>query len=484
MNNFIKILIFSLFAITTLAQQATEIDSKSVKLPRYADLTAIQASIPTAQQGMMVYNIGTASNWYFNGTTWTNTAGSLALPFSQTQASSNSLLEITNTYSIPVNSGKHSALRGVFSGNIESSFLQTIGNGAGIVGVFNGTGWVDYNSSGVFGQGIGGASGVIGETSDGKGVMGISTGIGNAVGGYSSTGTSGYFYTSSGKALHTYGALRFEAVGAAAGKVLTANDAIGNATWQNPSLLLPYNQTNNSFSGTNSQFEITNNGPGTYVANLMVANTAIKGTYSGVMANLQGSGIFGVFSGTGPNVNSESSSGILGIGINSASGVIGRSTTGLGVSGSSEGGIGGSFSSISGYALLTGTGNVGIGTPTPTAKLDVAGFTKLGDDANTPKIKMKELLTFNTASGASSGAGLTPPQSHGLTASKIISVSVLVNVTGDLWVPPVYTSDPRLNYNYFILSSNIYIQNSSTDCTLPGDHICGKPVKVLITYKE
>lgn len=77
MKNFVKILISSLFAISSYAQLATEIDSKSVKLPRYADLAAIQAAIPTAQQGMMVYNVGTASNWYYNGTTWTNILGML-----------------------------------------------------------------------------------------------------------------------------------------------------------------------------------------------------------------------------------------------------------------------------------------------------------------------------------------------------------------------------------------------------------------------
>lgn len=70
MKNFIKILIFSLLAITTYAQQATEIDSKSVKLPRYSDLTAIQTAITSPQQGMMVYNVGTNTSWNFDGTNW------------------------------------------------------------------------------------------------------------------------------------------------------------------------------------------------------------------------------------------------------------------------------------------------------------------------------------------------------------------------------------------------------------------------------
>lgn len=75
MRKFFKTIFFSLLAITTFAQQATEIDSKSLKLPRYTNLSAIQTAIPSAQQGMMVYNIGTASNWYYNGTAWANMAG-------------------------------------------------------------------------------------------------------------------------------------------------------------------------------------------------------------------------------------------------------------------------------------------------------------------------------------------------------------------------------------------------------------------------
>lgn len=75
MENFIKILFISLIALNTNAQQAAEIDSKSVNLPSYANLAAIQSAIPVAQQGMMVYNIGTASNWYFNGTGWINILG-------------------------------------------------------------------------------------------------------------------------------------------------------------------------------------------------------------------------------------------------------------------------------------------------------------------------------------------------------------------------------------------------------------------------
>ena len=80
MKNFLKILFVCFFGLTSFAQQATEIDSKSVRLPRYTNLTAIQAAITSPQQGMMVYNVGTATNWYYNGSNWTNLATATSAP--------------------------------------------------------------------------------------------------------------------------------------------------------------------------------------------------------------------------------------------------------------------------------------------------------------------------------------------------------------------------------------------------------------------
>ncbi len=81
MKYFIKILIFSLFAINTIAQQATEIDSKSVKLPRYASEAAVAVAIPTPTQGMLIYRNDTKSNWYFDGTLWKDmTVSSVSVP--------------------------------------------------------------------------------------------------------------------------------------------------------------------------------------------------------------------------------------------------------------------------------------------------------------------------------------------------------------------------------------------------------------------
>jgi hypothetical protein len=96
-----KTLIISLLALAAHAQQATEIDTKFVKLPRYADLAAITnvtTGIASPTLGMIVYNIATGTNWYYNGT-WVNMlvgGGSLTLPYTASQASASTLFDLTN----------------------------------------------------------------------------------------------------------------------------------------------------------------------------------------------------------------------------------------------------------------------------------------------------------------------------------------------------------------------------------------------------
>ena len=92
--------------------------------------------------------------------------------------------------------------------------------------------------------------------------------------------------------------------------------------------------------------------------------------------------------------NTSNGNGITGNAFNSGIGVWGISGTGTGVEGRTTGsnsnsygifgnatgsGTGGYFYSASGNALITGNGNVGIGTNSPMAKLDVAGIIKIAD---------------------------------------------------------------------------------------------------------
>lgn len=88
--------------------------------------------------------------------------------------------------------------------------------------------------------------------------------------------------------------------------------------------------------------------------------------------------------------------------------------------------------------ILTGEGDAIIERNT-----SIGGFTKLGDDASAPKIKMKKLTLTNGA------AGIVTPIIHGLTQTKILSVSVFINAStgNDISPRSTYTN---FEYDYFV----------------------------------
>lgn len=109
--------------------------------------------------------------------------------------------------------------------------------------------------------------------------------------------------------------------------------------------------------------------------------------------------------------------------------------------------------------------------------VEISGYTRLGGvSEGAPYIKMKELPLTTTGNNNNSSV----PIPHGLTASKIISVSVLVESAVDHFTPPEYSTAINLRYSFSVTPTDIVIQNN----TLPGDCvICSKPAKVLIIYK-
>jgi hypothetical protein len=115
---------------------------------------------------------------------------------------------------------------------------------------------------------------------------------------------------------------------------------------------------------------------------------------------------------------------------------------------------------------LAGNGNV-----------KVSGFTTLGNDASAPRIKMK---TLTSTTGSTQGGVNSPDMNHGVTASKIISVSVFVDYGFNFFVPPGFVAAPGEQYDYQITGSKIETFNHPTNSI----NILNKPIKVVITYIE
>jgi hypothetical protein len=160
MKKVFKILIFSLFAITAYAQQATEIDSKSVRLPRYASEAAVTAAIPTPTQGMLIYRTDTKSNWYFDGTVWKDmvvssvsvpsplylTSTSTTIVGETNQADEAGVMGVNTTDGVSFGVlGRASHIESLDGGaGVKGENLSTNESGYGVMGTHNGVGWAGY----------------------------------------------------------------------------------------------------------------------------------------------------------------------------------------------------------------------------------------------------------------------------------------------------------------------------------------------------
>ena len=172
----------------------------------------------------------------------------------------------------------------------------------------------------------------------------------------------------------------------------------GDGTWASPTspgLTLPYSGSHSSAPG--GVFDIIQTGTG---------GPAITGIYGNIAlgSGTPASGVFGTSDVANGVVGSSSTgpsyAGISGVGYNGAYGVRGQGV------GTNSGGA--YFSSFAGHALITDQGNVGIGTPTPSAKLEVNGQVKIsGGTPGAGKVLTSDasgLATWQSPSGGGSSA--------------------------------------------------------------------------------
>lgn len=176
-----------------------------------------------------------------------------------------------------------------------------------------------------------------------------------------------------------------------------------------------------------------------------------------------------------------------------AAGVYG-SAKNYGVEGVSSGsaGAGGYFTSGSGYALITGTGNVGIGTTTPASALQVNGGVTVGNDAqsctssnagemiwtgsyfeycNGSNWQAKGLIGKLTMVGDISSCDWTETSSTWTTFTTSASSCNTATVTGAAEVPSEgkipaikFASLPPGNYEVMVNIATMYGTSSSNDC--------------------
>lgn len=128
---------------------------------------------------------------------------------------------------------------------------------------------------------------------------------------------------------------------------------------------------------------------------------------------------------------------------------------------------------VAGYLTTINGMHVGSATAPGTDNLEVDGFTKPGSDA--PSIKMKKLT--GTTAAAEGGEVLI---AHGLTVTKIISVSVIVEATSTFHIHEAYTNNVEFQFNWYLTDTQIRIWNTAGN----SGSILSKPIKILITYEQ
>jgi hypothetical protein len=121
--------------------------------------------------------------------------------------------------------------------------------------------------------------------------------------------------------------------------------------------------------------------------------------------------------------------------------------------------------------------SVGIGVISPSSKLHVNGYTKLGDVA--PAIQMEKITGF--AAAANGSAAFAIPAY--ISQSKILSITVMVDASTGAnfdWIHPNYTTFPGLQFTWRVSTQIIFVENTSGNSA----NIAGKPLRILITYEQ
>jgi hypothetical protein len=135
-------------------------------------------------------------------------------------------------------------------------------------------------------------------------------------------------------------------------------------------------------------------------------------------------------------------------------------------------GTAGTAATMTSRLAISNTGNVGIGTTTPSSALEVNGYTKLGSSA--PGIRT---ALFTGTTGSTQGATVSIPLT-GITGAQILSVDVMVEWAAGSWLSQGYYNTGYKFY-WYTSGSTIFVINDATS----SGFILSRPIRVFVIYQ-
>jgi len=136
---------------------------------------------------------------------------------------------------------------------------------------------------------------------------------------------------------------------------------------------------------------------------------------------------------------------------------------------------------INGGSTAATAGNVGVGTPSPDARLDVNGYLRVAGANDAPTIgTVPSVAYLKLTATMPTTAGNQVVIDHGLNVSKILGLQVLVDCGNNNHVPPSFTDNSSELYYAYLNGGRVVLRAGASGTS---GSVLGRPARIILTYE-